>query len=70
MCFGNLVLSAATAATVLTYSGLGATFGNLAAVVLGKSAEERANWAAVGGAIGCVLAFLTMAWSLVTVTRL
>lgn len=69
MQFTNLTPNGA-ASVLLTYSGVGAMFGNLIAVALGKPAEERAEWTAIGGAVGCLLGFLMMACSLVTVTRL
>ena len=71
MLFGNVVLNgAAMAAVWLTGSGLGAMLGNLAAVVLWKSAEERSHWTALGGAFGCGFGLLAMVVAIGFVTRL
>jgi hypothetical protein len=54
MLFANVVLNgAAMVAVWLTTSAFGAMLGNFAAVALHRSAEERSNWIALGGALGC-----------------
>jgi hypothetical protein len=69
--FANVVLNgAAMAAVWLTGSGLGAMLGNFAAVALRKSAEERSNWIALGGAFGCAWGLLVMVFAIVILTRL
>jgi hypothetical protein len=71
MPFGNVVLNGvAMAAVWLTGSGLGARLGNLAAVALRRSAEDRSDWIAIGGALGCAWGLLAMVVAAGIVTRL
>jgi len=71
MLFGNVVLNgAAMVAVWLTGSGLGAMLGNVAAVTLRRSAEERSNWIALGGALGCGGGLLGMVFAIGIITKL
>ncbi|HEX4732628.1 MAG TPA: hypothetical protein VH299_15255 [Solirubrobacterales bacterium] len=71
MTFANVVLSgAAIVAVWVTPSGFGAMVGNFAAIVLGRSVEERSDWTACGGAVGCVVGFLAMLLAIAMVTKL
>jgi hypothetical protein len=71
MLFANVVLNgAAVVAVWLATSGIGAMLGNFAAVALRRSAEERSDWIALGGALGCAWGFLLMVLATGIVTRL
>jgi hypothetical protein len=48
------------ATALLTYSGVGAMFGSLAALVSRRPADVRSEWTAIGGALGCVAGLLAM----------
>jgi hypothetical protein len=71
MLFGGVILNcAAVVALWPTASGIGVMLGNFAAVVLRRSAEERSEWTARGGALGCAIGFLVMVCALGIQTRL
>jgi hypothetical protein len=71
MLFANAVLNgAAMVAVWLTTSALGAMLGNFAAVALRRSAEERSNWIALGGALGCAWGLLLMIFAIGILTEL
>jgi uncharacterized protein YqgC (DUF456 family) len=71
MPFANVVLNgAAMVAVWVTLSGFGAMVGNSAAIALGRSVEERSDWTACGGAVGCVVGFLAMLLAIAMVTKL
>ncbi|MCW2980000.1 MAG: hypothetical protein JWO14_1727 [Solirubrobacterales bacterium] len=71
MLFGNVVLNgAAMVAVWLTTPGLGAMLGNFAAVALRRSADERSDWIALGGALGCICGLLVMLLAIGMLTEL
>jgi hypothetical protein len=71
MLFANVVLNGAAVVVVwLATSGIGAMLGNFAAVARRRSAEERSDWIALGGALGCAWGFLLMVLATGIVTRL
>ncbi len=71
MSFANLVLHGlAMAGAWVTVSSFGGMVGTFAATVLGRSAEECAEWSAIGNVVGCVLGLPVAVYVLVFVSSL
>jgi hypothetical protein len=71
MPFANVVLNGvAMVAVWVTLSGFGAMVGNLLAIALRRSDEERSRWVGVCGALGSVVGFLAMLVAIAIVTEL
>jgi hypothetical protein len=67
MSYAQVILGGEAIAIVwLTFSGVGAMVGRLAASLTHRPRMVRSEWTAIGGAVGCAWGFLAMIGAMAT----